>query len=64
MPKKWQKIRMIWQCGCIKIGCPSHFTSYLLMEKVEKVKRDFPKLNVEIICEVDTNKMMESVAQS
>ena len=26
---------------------------------VEKVKKDFPKLNVEIICEVDTNKMLE-----
>ena len=45
--------------GCIKIGCPSHFTSYLLMEKIEKVKRDYPDLNIKIICEVDTNKMLE-----
>ena len=44
--------------GCIKIGCPSHFTSYLLMEKIEKVKRDYPDLNIKIICEVDINKMM------
>ena len=29
------------------------------MEKVEKVKKDFPKLNIEIICEVDANKMLE-----
>ena len=27
--------------GCIKIGCPSHFTNYLLMEKIEKVKKDY-----------------------
>ena len=44
--------------GCIKIGCPSHFTSYLLMEKIEKVKKDYPDLNIKIICEVDINKMM------
>ena len=47
------------ESGCIKIGCPSHFTSYFLMEKIEKVKKDFPSLNVKIICEVDTNKMLE-----
>lgn len=44
--------------GCIKIGCPSHFTSHLLMEKIEKVKKDYPDLNIKIICEVDINKMM------
>ena len=44
--------------GCIKIGCPSHFTNYLLMEKIEKVKKDYPDLNIKIICEVDINKMM------
>lgn len=43
----------------IKIGCPSHLTSYFLMEKLEKVKKDFPKINLTIICEVDTNKMIE-----
>lgn len=47
------------ESGCIKIGCPSHFTNYFLMEKIERVKKDFPKLNVEIICEVDINKMLE-----
>lgn len=45
--------------GFIKIGCPSHFTSYFLMEKIEQVKKDFPELNIKIICEVDTNKMIE-----
>lgn len=44
--------------GTIKIGCPSHFTSYFLMEIIEKVKKDFPNLKFKIICEVDTNKMV------
>ncbi len=47
------------ESGCIKIGCPSHFTSYFLMEKIEKVKKDFPNLNIKIICEVDINKMLD-----
>ena len=45
--------------GNIKIGCPSHLTSYFLMKKIEKVKKDFPKLGVTIICEVDNEKMLE-----
>ena len=57
--EKMAKDKNDMENGCIKIGCPSHFTSYLLMGKLEKVKKDFPKLNVKIICEVDTNKMLE-----
>ena len=57
--EKMAKDKNDMESGCIKIGCPSHFTSYFLMEKIEKVKKDFPKLNVKIICEVDTNKMLE-----
>lgn len=45
--------------GCIKIGCPSHFTNYFLMEKIEKAKKDFPNLSVKIVCEADANKMLE-----
>lgn len=45
--------------GSIKIACPSHFTSYFLMDKIEQVKKDFPELNITIICEVDINKMIE-----
>lgn len=45
--------------GSIKIGCPSHLTTYFLMEKVEQAKKDFPKLNLTIICEVDANKTLE-----
>lgn len=43
----------------IKIACPSHLTSYFLMEKIEKVKKVFPKIKFTIICEVDTNKILE-----
>lgn len=47
------------ESGNIKIGCPSHLTSYFLMEKIEQVKKDFPELNVTIVCEIDVNKMVE-----
>lgn len=43
----------------IKIGCPSHLTTYFLMDRIEQAKKDFPELNVTVICEVDPNKMME-----
>ena len=45
--------------GSIKIACPSHFTSYFLMDKIEIAKKAFPELNITIICEVDINKMIE-----
>ena len=57
--EKMAKNKNDMESGCIKIGCPSHFTNYFLMEKIEKLKKDFPKLNVEIVCEVDMNKMLE-----
>lgn len=43
----------------IRIGCPSHLTSYYLMEKLEQVKKDFPEIKLTVICEVDINKMIE-----
>lgn len=43
----------------IKIGCPSHLTSYFLMEKLEQVKKDFPKIKLSVICEVGLSKMLE-----
>lgn len=57
--EKFAKDKNSISSGCIRIGCPSHFTSYLLMEKVEQVKKDFPELNITIICEVDLNKMID-----
>lgn len=47
------------QSGCIKIACPSHFTNYYLMQKIELVKKDYPDFNIEIICEADVNKMLD-----
>ena len=46
-------------CGNIKIACPSHLATYFLIEKVEKVKRDYPNLKISITCELDENKMVE-----
>lgn len=56
--EKYAKDKNNISSGYLKIGCPSHFTSYFLMGKIEKVKKDYPKLDVKIICEVDINKMM------
>ena len=47
------------ETGNITIGCPSHFTTYFLMDKIEKVKRQYPKINIKVVCEADTNKMLE-----
>ena len=49
--EKMAKDKNDMESGCLKIGCASHFTSYYLMEKIEKVKKDFPKLNVKIVCD-------------
>lgn len=43
----------------IKIGCPSHLTTYFLMDRIEQAKKDYPDLSVTVVCEVDSNKMME-----
>jgi len=43
----------------IKIGCPSHLTTYFLMDRIEQAKKDFPELSVTVVCEVDPKKMME-----
>ncbi len=45
--------------GKIRIGCPSHFATYFLMEKIEKVKKDYPNLKITIICEIDEDKIFE-----
>ena len=47
------------ETGNITIGCPSHFTTYFLMDKIEKVKRQYPKINIKVVCEADTNKMLD-----
>lgn len=45
--------------GKIRIGCPSHFANYFLMEKIVKVKKDYPNLEITIICEIDEDKIFE-----
>lgn len=47
------------ESGNITIGCPSHFTTYFLMEKIQKVKKQYPKIHIKIICEADPDKMIE-----
>ena len=57
--EKLAKDKNSMSTGNIKIGCPSHLTNYFLMERIEKAKKDFPKLNITIICEADLDKLLE-----
>lgn len=45
--------------GRITIGCPSHITTYYLMDYVEKAKKDYPGLDVEIVGTADNSAMLE-----
>ena len=45
--------------GNIRIACPSHITTYFLIQKIEKAKKDYPNLKISITCELDENKMVE-----
>lgn len=45
--------------GNIRIACPSHFATYFLMKKIEMVKKDYPDLKINIICEINENKLFE-----
>lgn len=44
--------------GIVKIGCPSHYTNYYLMDKIEKAKEEHPNLEVIVLCELDKTKMI------
>lgn len=57
--EKLAKDKNSMETGNIKIGCPSHLTSYFLMDKVEQAKKDFPDLKITIVCEVDAHKMLQ-----
>ena len=46
-------------CGSIRIACPSHLASYFLMEKIEKLKKDYPNIKITLICELNENKIFE-----
>lgn len=45
--------------GKITIGCPSHITAYYLMDCIEKAKKEYPGLNINIISGANTNQMLE-----
>lgn len=38
--------------------CPSHYTNYYLMDKIEKAKEKHPNLEVIVLCEFDKTKMI------
>ena len=44
--------------GIVKIGCPSHYTNYYLMDKIEKAKEEHPNLEIIVLCELDKVKMI------
>ena len=44
--------------GKIAIGCPSHITSYYLMNAIEKAKTNYPNLDVELISTAGSNEML------
>lgn len=45
--------------GTITIGCPSHITTYYLMDCIEKAKKEHPRLIVRLISSANTDKMLE-----
>lgn len=45
--------------GTITIGCPSHITTYYLMDCIEKAKKEHPGLVVRLISSANTDKMLE-----
>ena len=57
--EKMAKEKNSIETGSLKIGCPSHFTSYYLMEKISKAKKDYNDLHISILCEVDKNKLKD-----
>lgn len=45
--------------GKITIGCPSHITAYYLMDCIEKAKKEYLGLNINLISGANTNQMLE-----
>lgn len=45
--------------GEISIGCPSHLTTFYLMDCIEKAKRDYPNLKINLISGADFNEMIQ-----
>lgn len=49
--------------GEISIGCPSHLTTVYLMECIEKVKKDYPNLKINLVSGADFNKMIQMLEE-
>ena len=47
----------------ISIGCPSHLTTFYLMECIEKVKKDYPNLKINLVSGADFNKMIQMLEE-
>ena len=45
--------------GKITIGCPSHITAYYLMDCIEKAKKEYPSLKINLISGANTKQMLE-----
>lgn len=49
--------------GEISIGCPSHLTSFYLMDSIDTAKKDYPNLKVNLVSGADFNKMMQMLQE-
>ena len=51
------------ETGEIAIGCPSHLTTFFLMDCIEKSKSDYPNLKINLISGADFNKMIQMLEE-
>lgn len=51
------------ETGEIAIGCPSHLTTFYLMDCIEKAKSDYPNLKINLISGADFNKMIQMLEE-
>lgn len=49
--------------GEIAIGCPSHLTTFYLMNYIEKAKSDYPNLKIKLVSGADFNKMIQMLEE-
>ncbi len=45
--------------GIITIGCPSHITTYYLMDCIEKAKKEYPNLAIKLVSSANAEEMLE-----
>lgn len=51
------------ETGEITIGCPSHLTTFYLMDCIENAKKDYPNLKINLISGADFNKMIQMLEE-